>query len=64
MAVEITTVRKGVEGGGGGRGGVSIYQYRDPHVKDNMGIPYLGKTVFILRRGHGKHICASELGNY
>ena len=25
------------------------YQYRDPHV--NMGIPYLEKTVFILKRG-------------
>ena len=39
---------------------MSSYQYRDPHVNDetshdrlnfNMGIPYLGKTVFILRRG-------------
>ena len=39
---------------------MSSYQYRNPHVKIrqsrdrlifNMGIPYLGKTVFILRQG-------------
>ena len=38
---------------------MSPYQYMDSHVKDEsrdrlifkMGIPYLWKTVFILRRG-------------
>ena len=40
---------------------MSSYQYRDPHVKDKTvsptvlsltwESPYLGKTVFILRRG-------------
>ena len=29
------------------------YQYKDPHLKNNMGIPYLRKTVYILRRGPG-----------
>ena len=41
---------------------MSSYQYRDPHVKDKTvspvlsliwESPYLGKTVFILRRGPG-----------
>ena len=42
------------------------YQYRDPHVKDKTvsptifsltwESPYLGKTVFILRRGPGNHM--------
>ena len=42
---------------------ISSYQYRDPHVKDKKGLttvlsltwesPYLGKTVFILRRVPG-----------
>ena len=42
------------------------YQYRDPHVKDKTvsrpsylltwESPYLGKTVFILRRDHGLYI--------
>ena len=45
---------------------MSYYQYRDPHVWDksrdclifNMGIPYLGKIVFILRWGpYDKNVC-------
>ena len=42
---------------------MSSYQYRDPHVKDKTVSPtvlsltwettYMGKTVFILRRGPG-----------
>ena len=46
---------------------VASYQYRDPHVKDKTvsatvlsliwESPYLGKTVFMLRRGPGL-VCA------
>ena len=50
---------------------MSSYQYRDPHVKDKTvsptvlsltwESPYLGKTVFILRRG--PDACISYTGN-
>ena len=50
----------GLGGGGGGGGGgrlnikMSSYQYMDPHVTVlslTWESPYLGKTIFILRRG-------------
>ena len=54
----------------GGRLNIKMpsYQYRDPHVKDKTvsptvlsltwESPYLGKTVFILRRGPGSLSCS------
>ena len=51
----------------GGRLNIKMpsYQYKDSHVKDKTvwptvlsltwESPYLGKTVFILRRGPGRH---------
>ena len=43
----------------GGRLNIKVpsYQYRDSHVKESLTweSPYLGKTVFILRRGPGAY---------
>ena len=49
---------------------MSSFQYRNPHVKDKTltwDSPYLGKTVFILRRGPGRYpppIIIQETGSH